>query len=78
MKRKYNKPEVKKVHLAPEDAVLAGCKTTLTGKGGSNKCVEKAVQIECRAVDLRAVWRKLSNDEKARVQAGDWRACCLC
>jgi hypothetical protein len=39
MKRKYNKPEVKKVHLAPEDAVLTGCKVTIaTGSGKTNRC----------------------------------------
>ena len=40
MKRKYQKPEVKKVKLAPEEAVLTACKVTMDWLGGSTKCRE--------------------------------------
>ncbi len=40
MKRKYQKPKVKKVKLAPEEAVLTACKVTMDAAGGSNKCRE--------------------------------------
>lgn len=40
MKRKYKKPEIKKVKLEPEEAVLAVCKTTMNAQGGGRKCLE--------------------------------------
>lgn len=44
MKKKYQKPEVKKVRLAPEEAVLTACKVTMDAAGGSNKCRENLCQ----------------------------------
>ena len=40
MKKKYQKPKVKKVRLAPEEAVLTACKVTFDAQGGGNKCRE--------------------------------------
>lgn len=40
MKRKYQKPEVKKVKLAPKEAVLTACKVTMDWSASGNKCRE--------------------------------------
>ena len=40
MKKKYQKPEVKKVNLVPSEAVLTACKVTMDFSGGNNKCRE--------------------------------------
>lgn len=40
MKRKYQKPEVKRVKLVPAEAVLTACKVTMDFSGGSRKCRE--------------------------------------
>ncbi len=40
MRRAYKKPQVKKVKLTPQDAVLTGCKTSMNGVGGGKKCSE--------------------------------------
>ncbi len=36
MKKQYKKPEIKKVELKPEEAVLAGCKTATFGSSKKN------------------------------------------
>lgn len=38
MKKLYKKPEIKKVKLNPEEAVLAGCKTSATGPSQTTWC----------------------------------------
>jgi len=43
-KKTYSSPEIKKIDLTPEEAVLAGCKTVAspTGKtAGPNSCANK-------------------------------------
>jgi len=40
MKRAYERPQIKKVKLTPQDAVLTGCKITLNGSAGGRKCDE--------------------------------------
>jgi hypothetical protein len=40
MKRPYKKPLIKKVKLAPEEAVLTACKVTMTAAGAGKKCLE--------------------------------------
>jgi hypothetical protein len=40
MKRKYQKPEVKKVNLVPSEAVLVVCKVSMTAAGGGRRCAE--------------------------------------
>jgi hypothetical protein len=37
-KKKYKKPEIRKVRLAPEEAVLAACKTAGTVRQQGAKC----------------------------------------
>jgi hypothetical protein len=37
-KKKYHKPEIRKVRLAPEEAVLAACKTAGVLRTKGNKC----------------------------------------
>lgn len=38
-KKKYTKPQVKRVELIPEEAVLSGCKSDTSNFGAfSNKC----------------------------------------
>ena len=44
MKRKYKKPEINKVKLVPEEAVLTNCKVTFTAQGGGSKCAENGCQ----------------------------------
>ena len=43
-KKRYQKPEIKKIDLTPQEAVSAGCKSTPTPTGrtaGSNNCGSK-------------------------------------
>jgi len=38
-KKSYQRPEIKRVNLVPEEAVLTGCKTAAgTAKSASRKC----------------------------------------
>jgi hypothetical protein len=37
-KKEYKKPEIQKVRLAPEEAVLAACKTAGTARQAGAKC----------------------------------------
>jgi hypothetical protein len=37
-KKPYAKPEVQRVMLRPEEAVLGSCKTSKTGGTGQSKC----------------------------------------
>ncbi len=37
-KKEYRKPEIRKVRLAPEEAVLAACKTAGTLRRQGSKC----------------------------------------
>ncbi len=37
-RKNYNKPEIKRVRLAPEEAVLAACKTAGSIRTGGKKC----------------------------------------
>ncbi len=37
-KKKYIKPQISKVRLAPEEAVLAACKTAGTARSWGRKC----------------------------------------
>ncbi|MBW2646539.1 MAG: hypothetical protein JRE23_10225 [Deltaproteobacteria bacterium] len=37
-KKEYRKPEIRKVRLAPEEAVLAACKAAGTARRQGNKC----------------------------------------
>lgn len=37
-KKKYEKPEIRKVRLAPEEAVLAACKELGINRTQGNKC----------------------------------------
>jgi hypothetical protein len=37
-KKPYQKPEVRRVPLRPEEAVLGGCKTASGGAGSGNTC----------------------------------------
>jgi len=50
-KKFYQKPKIKRVKLAPEEAVLTACKTTFGGPSGSagerTKCVD---QSTCQAL----------------------------
>lgn len=47
-KKKWSKPECEKVNLAPDEAVLAGCKTRITPTNIKNKlrCADSA----CKAI----------------------------
>ena len=38
-KKPYKKPEIKRVKLTPEEAVLATCKTSIGAIGTQGKCV---------------------------------------
>ena len=40
-KRSYQKPEIKTVNLVPEEALITGCKSTMTG-AGKQRCAESA------------------------------------
>jgi len=40
MRRAYKKPQIKKVRLAPQEAVLTGCKQTMDHSGGNRRCRE--------------------------------------
>jgi hypothetical protein len=46
-KKPYAKPEVKRVMLRPEEAVLGSCKTSKTGGTGQSKC---SVPSACSAL----------------------------
>lgn len=48
-KKKYQKPEINKVKLAPEEAVLGGCKTLGTIRTAGGKCDNLAGQCLNRA-----------------------------
>ena len=37
-KKRYEKPEIRKVRLAPEEAVLAACKELGINRAQGNKC----------------------------------------
>jgi hypothetical protein len=37
-KKQYHKPEIRKVRLAPEEAVLAACKTAGVNRARGGKC----------------------------------------
>jgi hypothetical protein len=37
-RKKYSKPEIKRVMLRPEEAVLASCKTSKVSGPGQSKC----------------------------------------
>lgn len=38
MKRRYQKPEVRKVKLVPAEAVLTGCKTQMNDRQRGSRC----------------------------------------
>ncbi len=40
MRRAYEKPQIKKVKLTPQDAVLTGCKTTMNAAASGKRCSE--------------------------------------
>lgn len=42
MKKRYKKPQIKRVELTPEEAVLSGCKTATGGARKAGRCVSKS------------------------------------
>jgi len=40
MRRKYQKPELRRVKLAPAEAVLSGCKITMNASSANKRCAE--------------------------------------
>ena len=51
-KRVYQKPEIRRVQLAPEEAVLTACKTTFGGSAGGSPALKQrcSEQAACSAL----------------------------